>query len=180
MLGIFLFLAHLLFQFLFTHLSGEVPHHANIGEERPSDILLSAEFLKNRYSIFFGMIAVGMAIMICSVSFVLIRALLKKLKRKAAKKEEPEEMEAIPMQKPSKSREPSTSAETATKESSPVKKQSSGETPEETYKIEASSMPVSETSNVPSVTGEAAATTATAATKEMPAVKMQRKEGTPV
>ncbi|EFO18150.1 hypothetical protein LOAG_10348 [Loa loa] len=46
-------------------------------DSRPSSLLLSAEFEKNRYSIFFAMIAVGTAVMICSISFVVARNYVK-------------------------------------------------------------------------------------------------------
>uniref|UniRef100_A0A0R3RGE8 Kringle domain-containing protein n=1 Tax=Elaeophora elaphi TaxID=1147741 RepID=A0A0R3RGE8_9BILA len=42
-------------------------------DSRPSNLLLSAEFERNRYSIFFAMIAIGMIIMVCSISFVIAR-----------------------------------------------------------------------------------------------------------
>ncbi|KAL3994782.1 hypothetical protein ACH3XW_23140 [Acanthocheilonema viteae] len=46
-------------------------------DSRPSSLLLSAEFEKNRYSIFFAMIAIGVTIMICSISFVIARNYIK-------------------------------------------------------------------------------------------------------
>uniref|UniRef100_A0A1I8EWY0 Kringle-like domain-containing protein n=1 Tax=Wuchereria bancrofti TaxID=6293 RepID=A0A1I8EWY0_WUCBA len=56
-------------------------------DSRPSNLLLSAEFEKNRYSIFFAMIAVGMTIMICSISFVIARNYIKTKERKLKQEE---------------------------------------------------------------------------------------------
>ncbi|KAM3719042.1 ABC transporter C family member [Dirofilaria immitis] len=56
---------------------------------KPSNIILSAEFEKNRYSIFFAMIAVGMTVMICSISFVIARNYIK-IKGKRMKQEQME------------------------------------------------------------------------------------------
>ncbi|VDM92027.1 unnamed protein product [Onchocerca ochengi] len=59
---------------------------SNYYDSRPSNILLSAEFEKNRYSIFFAMIAVGMTVMICSISFVIARNYMK-IREKQMKQE---------------------------------------------------------------------------------------------
>nr|CDP95664.1 Bm9828 [Brugia malayi] len=56
-------------------------------DSRPSNLLLSAEFEKNRYSIFFAMIAVGMIIMICSISFVITRSYIKTKERELKQEE---------------------------------------------------------------------------------------------
>ncbi|VDK71720.1 unnamed protein product [Litomosoides sigmodontis] len=46
-------------------------------DSRPSNLLLSAEFERNRYSIFIAMIVIGIAVLICSISFVVVRNYLK-------------------------------------------------------------------------------------------------------
>ncbi|CAG9534972.1 unnamed protein product [Cercopithifilaria johnstoni] len=67
-------------------------------DSRPSSLLLSAEFEKNRYSIFFAMITIGITIMICSISFVIARNYIK-TREKEIKQEEiqgsiPEEVQS--------------------------------------------------------------------------------------
>ncbi|VBB26088.1 unnamed protein product [Acanthocheilonema viteae] len=56
-------------------------------DSRPSSLLLSAEFEKNRYSIFFAMIAIGVTIMICSISFVIARNYIKTRGKKVKQEE---------------------------------------------------------------------------------------------